>query len=86
MRNKRKAVEKQENQKREESSNSTAENRPSVLLLPFIKGITNKIGRILRRQNICTTYESCETISSFPPKPKDKIPPEKLTLDFRCSP
>lgn len=44
--------------------------------LPFIKGTTDKIGRILRRRNIQVVYKPHEQMTKYLRKEKDKIPLE----------
>ncbi|XP_074041998.1 uncharacterized protein [Leptinotarsa decemlineata] len=54
------------------STEDSPHDRQSVTT-PYVKGVTDKIGRILRRKNIRTTYKPHKTISSWLPRPKERI-------------
>ena len=48
------------------------EERP-ITIIPYVKGTTDKIGRLLRKHNIKTVYKPHQTIRSYLKNPKDKI-------------
>ena len=52
---------------------------PSFVVLPYVKGIAEKISRVLRRENIKVCYKPTSTLSHQFPKPKDKLPPEQTS-------
>nr|XP_023023996.1 uncharacterized protein LOC111512130 [Leptinotarsa decemlineata] len=54
------------------STEDSPHDRQSVTLR-YVKGVTDKIGRILRRKNIRTTYKLHKTISSWLPRAKERI-------------
>ncbi|XP_060535885.1 uncharacterized protein LOC132707891 [Cylas formicarius] len=47
--------------------------RRSIAVLPYIKGVTDKIGRILRKHDISTAYKPDHTIGAILRNPKQKI-------------
>jgi hypothetical protein len=49
---------------------------PSFVVLPYVKGVAEKISRVLRRENIKVCYKPTST--QFP-KPKDNLPPEQTS-------
>ena len=49
----------------------------SCLTLPYVKGVTEKVSRVLRRENIKVRYKPTTTLSQQFTKPKDKSPPEQ---------
>ncbi len=52
---------------------------PSFVVLPYVKGVTEKISRVLRRENIKVCYKPTSTLSHQFPKPKDKLLPEQTS-------
>ena len=48
----------------------------SCVTLPYVKGVTEKISRVLRRENIKVCYKPTTTLSQQFIKSKDKSPPE----------
>jgi hypothetical protein len=51
----------------------------SFVVLPYVKGVTEKISRVLRRENIKVCYKPTSTLSHQFPKPKDKLLPEQTS-------
>lgn len=63
--------------KRKKTNPETEEEPPlSIAILPYIKGSTDKISRILKNNKIKTIYKSENKISSLLRSPKDHIPHE----------
>jgi hypothetical protein len=52
---------------------------PSFVVLPYVKGVAEKISRVLRRENIKVCYKPTTTLSYQFPKPKDNLPPEQTS-------
>ena len=48
--------------------------RRKVVCLPYIHGVTDKIGRVLAQKNIAPVYLPATTIRQFLPSPKDNVP------------
>ncbi len=46
---------------------------PSFVLLPYVKGISERIARVLRRGNVTVGYKPINTLSHSFPKPKDRL-------------
>ena len=68
-----------------QSTEEPAEKR-SRLTLPYIKGTTDRIGRLLRRHNLATAYKPHKTIGSSIRNPKDKRPLENQGVySIQCS-
>ena len=49
----------------------------SCAILPYFKGVTEKVSRVLRRENIKVRYKPTTTLSQQFTKPKNKSPPEQ---------
>ena len=49
----------------------------SFVTLPYVKGVTEKTPRVLRRENVKVCYKPTTTLSQQFTKPKDKFPPEQ---------
>ena len=49
----------------------------SCVTLPYVKGVTGKVSKVLRRENIKVRYKPTTTLSQQFTKPKDKSPPEQ---------
>ena len=49
----------------------------SCVTLPHVKGVTEKVSTVLRRENIKVRYKPTTTLSQQFTKPKDKSPPEQ---------
>jgi hypothetical protein len=54
-------------------STEQTEDYANTLTLPYIKGTTDKIGRILKKFNIKTTYNAHKKLNAFLRSPKDHI-------------
>lgn len=67
------------------SRSSTVERKPAFL--PYIKGVTDKIGKVLQKASIKTIYTPLKKISHFLRSPKDTFPLEKpgvYRIDCSC--
>ena len=51
---------------------NTNEQAASLVVLPYLKGISERILRVLRRENIKVGYKPMRTLNHCFPKPKDK--------------
>ena len=51
----------------------------SCVTLPYVEGVTEKISRVLRRENIKVCYKPTTTLFQQFTKPKDKFPPEQTS-------
>ena len=49
----------------------------NLVILPYIKGVTEKIYRALKKENVKVCYKPTNTLSQLFTKPKDKSPPEQ---------
>ena len=49
----------------------------NFVILPYIKGVTEKIYRALKKENVKVCYKPTNTLSQQFTKPKDKSPPEQ---------
>ena len=67
----KKAIKKQQNPKNTSKNNDEEPRQKAVL--PYIKGITDKIGRVLRKNNITPIFKPQKTIANILGNPKDKI-------------
>jgi hypothetical protein len=64
--------EKKENDNSSVDNNNNA-NESGFVVLPYIKGVTEKLSRVLRRENIKVGYKPVNTLHQHFPKPKDKL-------------
>ena len=60
------------------SINTNADYSPSnFVVLPYIKGVTEKIYRAIKKENVKVCYKPTSTLSQQFTKPKDKLPSEQ---------
>lgn len=55
------------------ASNDTSTTGNTVAYLPYVYGVTDKIGRILKKENIKTVFKPLAKIKDILPSPKDKF-------------
>lgn len=68
------------------TDSSSQDNESQKAFLPYIKGVTDKIGRILKQRDIKTIYTSNNPISKFLKSPKDTISNEHQGIyEIPCS-
>ena len=60
-------------------ANVPAEDKDDTItvVLPYVKGVSEAMRRILARANIRTTFRPCSTLKQHLVKPKDPVSPEK---------
>ena len=46
---------------------------PKRIVIPYIKGVSEKISRTLQRENIRVSFQPARTLQQEFPKPKDKL-------------
>ncbi|KAG5886168.1 hypothetical protein JTB14_024848 [Gonioctena quinquepunctata] len=64
----------------------TPKTQPHKAFLPYIKGVTDKIGRILEKRDIKTIFTANNKISDFLRSPKDNIANESQGIyEIPCS-
>jgi len=55
------------------TNSSEPQSSQKTAFLPYIQGVTDRIGRILRKQDIKTIFKPPQSISEFLPSPKDQV-------------
>ena len=64
---------KSEKKGRGEESKFIEEYTPLYVVLPYIKGVTERITRTLQREKIRVSFQPTRTLQQEFPKPKDKL-------------